>query len=80
MSYAEAWREDRRRWRRLLLWVIGLPVGFTLLVFGFGGLVLLLYSLLERVHQELVHFEVHALWVAQGNGGVIWRGCPSELD
>ncbi|WNG13492.1 hypothetical protein [Cystobacter fuscus] len=52
MSYADAWREDRRRWRWLLLWALGLPVGFTLFVFGLGGLVLLLEHLLPPRQEE----------------------------
>lgn len=52
MSYAEAWREDRKHWKWFLLWVFGLPVGFTLLVLGFGGLVLLLNRLLPPRQEE----------------------------
>ncbi|OJH41542.1 hypothetical protein [Cystobacter ferrugineus] len=79
MSYAEAWREDRRRWRRLLLWVIGLPVGFTLFVFALGGLVLLLerlfpppraewlWELLQRVPSPDALFPVvMVLWLPGG--------------
>lgn len=64
MSYAEAWREDRRLWKGFLLWWMGGPVVLTvlaLLVSGVGGLFLSPRLLKEMMN--LVFLLGGLLWV-----------------